>query len=360
MRLGSAAVRRMEQRRPVRPLRGVHSHDGTWISRAPAAAEIFWRGDQSGAQAHSGQSIATDEQVPVPSGVSGDEAEMVVLSEEEFAAIRAEEGARILCRDGMFWHSTRVGFCRFCQPIHILRRVRASQVSRPSPLCWGYRVALAEEDRDQANAAIPVYLLADVGDFSRGLSRNRKGDLRKCRRLVEFRELRDPSLLLDQGHRVFESAAERTGCWKPVAEATYRRRAHRSFMRDRTQIVAGLIDGNLAGYLVACAVDGILYLRHLFVSSDACRTGIGTGLYVATIEKALRSGAVREVCNSFHTPEAPTLCRYKESLGFVVVHVPARLVMPSPVLALVRALRPATYYCLTGDLPESLGQPTAQ
>ncbi len=287
--------------------------------------------------------------------VSGDKADLVTLTEAELAAIRAAEGKRILHRNGVYWRSTCPGFY---QRVHPLSRARASEATRPSPLCWGYRVALADEDRGEANAAIPLYLLADVNGFAQGLSRNRKGDLRKCRRLVEFRVLRDPSLLLEQGHRVFTSATEGLGFWKPMTEVEYRRCVQDSFTRGRPQVVAGLLDGCLAGYLLACAVEGILYLEHIFVCTEARRTGIGTGLYVVSIENALRSGRVHEICNSFHTPDIPSLCHFKESLGFVLADVPARLVIPAPVLALVRRRRPGTYYRLTGRLPEPSEAPS--
>ena len=154
---------------------------------------------------------------------------------------------------------------------------------------------------------------------------------------------------------MFLSAVHRLGYWKPLTEAEYRRRVERRFAHGRRQIVAGLVDGRLAGYLDAFAVDSILYPEQIFVATDALRTGIGTGLYMATIETALRSGAIREVCNGLHTPEDLNLCHFKESLGFRVVRVPARSVIPAPILATLRDRRPATYYRLTGETPAALG-----
>lgn len=287
--------------------------------------------------------------------VEGDSTEWVVMTEAELATMRAEEGERVHRCRGRSWRSTHAGFY---QPVHMLSRVNAGGACRPSPFCWGYRVGLTETDAGQANATIPLYLLADVDGFAQGLSRNRRGDLRKCRRFVELRVVSEPSLLLEQGHKVFLSATEGRSYCRRLSEVEYLQGIRRSFSHKRTRIVAGLIDGQLAGYMVSFAVEGILYLEHVFVCAEARRTGIGTGLYVATIESALRSGRIHVVCNSFHTPEVPTICRFKESLGFEVVRVPARLAAPAPVLAVVRRRQPAVYYRLTGQLPRSLEVPS--
>ncbi len=273
------------------------------------------------------------------------------MTEAELTAMRAEEGERIRRCRGRSWRSTYGGFY---QPVHMLSRMSASEATRPSLRCWGYRVALTESDAGQANAAIPLYLLADVDAFTQGLSRNRRGDVRKCRRFVDIEVLREPSLLLEQGHRVFLSATDGRAYCKPLTEAEYVQGVRRSFAHGRTRIVAGLIDGELAGYMVSFAVDGILYLEQVFVCAEARRTGIGTGLYVATIEGALDSGKIDAVCNSFHTPELPNICRFKESLGFAVARVAARLSAPAPVLAIVRRRQPEVYYRLTGELPPAL------
>ena len=278
----------------------------------------------------------------------------VVMNEAELALMRAAEGDKVVLHEGRYWRSTHPGFF---EPLHILARLHAHEATRPTRLSWGYRAALTEEPGSAPKNTMPVYCLEEASEFSeRSLSRNRKGDLRKCAKHVELKVLHEPSLLLEQGHEVFMSSVERLGYWKPLSKAEYRRRAERRFSHGRRQLVAGLIDGRLAGYLDAFAVDGILYPEEIHVATDALRTGIGTGLYVETITTALRSGKVRVVCNGLHTPENPSLCRFKESLRFQVVHVPTRSVIMPPALALIRARRPATYYRLTGDLPRSLGE----
>jgi len=278
--------------------------------------------------------------------------ELTAMTEAELAAMRAEEGDTVVLHDGRPWRTTFPGFY---QPVHLLARMRASEIKRPALLCWGYRAALVEEDAHLANGSLPIYLMADIGHFTEGaLNRNRRSDLRRCRRQVELRRLRDPSLLIEQGHAVFMSAVRRLGYWRPQTEVEYRRRIERRTRHGRRLIIAGLVDGRLGGYLDSYAVNDVLYPDEIFIATDALPTGIGTGLYVEAIETARRAGIIRDVCNGLHTPEDPDLCRFKEGLGFRLVHLPARTVIPTPIRAYIKARRPATHYRLTGVKPALL------
>ena len=270
-----------------------------------------------------------------------------VMTQAELGAMRASEGEAVVRREGCHWRSSFPGFY---QPIHLLARMRAAELRRPAPLCWGFRAALADEDAQLADASVPVHLLQDVQHFdARALGRNRRSDLRRCARQVELRRLTSAGLLLEQGYPVFTSALRRLGHWRPLTAPEYRARVARRAGHGRRLFIAGLVGGILRGYLDCFAVEGVLHLEELFVASDALRTGIGTGLYVEAIRAAARGGSVTSVCNGLHRPEDVNLCRFKEGLGFRVVRLPARTVIPAPIRAWLRSRRPATYYRLTGE-----------
>jgi hypothetical protein len=273
-----------------------------------------------------------------------------VMTDAELASMRREEGASIIRRDDRQWEAIFPGFY---QPVHLLARFRAEEVRRPAILCWGYRAALREDEAHHANGSVPVHLMANVAQFSEGtLDESRRRDLRKCRRLVEVRRVQDPGLFIDQGYAVFMSAQRRVGYyWPHLAEDTYRKRMEKRAMDERRLIVAGLVDGRLGGYLESWAVDGILYACELFVATDLMRTGIGTGLYVETIETGARAGTIRYVCIGLHTPERKGITTFKEGLGCPVVQVPARSHIPAAIGAYIRARRPAVHYRLTGTGP---------
>jgi hypothetical protein len=200
---------------------------------------------------------------------------------------------------------------------------------------------------------MPVHLLSDVPHFTEAvLSKGRMGDLRRCRREVEIRRVRDPALMVEQGYAVFMSQQRRTDFYsRPATEAAFKLRMADQVSDVRRVFVIGLVDGKVGGYLQSFAVDGVLYAHELVVASEAMRTGLGTGLYVETISIAARSGAIEEVCFGLHTPDAPGISAFKASIGMKVVHLPARCFIPAPLDAFIKRRRPAAHYRLTGRRP---------
>lgn len=279
------------------------------------------------------------------------DASVTVVTEAGLASMFAGEGRPIVLRDGRYWRSTFPGFY---EPLHFAGRMRVAQVKRPSLLCWGYRAALDEEDAGSANGSIPLHLLADVEQYTeRLLSENRRRDLRKCRRLVEFVRLRDPTLLLEQGYGVLASARRRLGYERQVAETDYLGVVKRHAADGRRLLIAGLVDGRLGGYIECYAVDAVLYVENIHVATDALRTGIATGLYVETFGACARAGTIHAIVNGLQRSENPDLLHFKDSLGFRRIQVPARVVIPGPIRVTIKRLRPDKAYRLMGVAPDA-------
>jgi hypothetical protein len=275
----------------------------------------------------------------------------LVMTEPQYAAMLAREGVRAVMHRGHPWTSFAPGFY---EPSHLLARLRYAEIGRPSLRAWGYRAALVDEDDHRANGSIPVGLVSDLPGYDESrLNRNRRRDLKRCLQQVELRRLQDPTVLVEQGYAVFTSAMQRVGYWRPLDPRGYRRRMTRRATDPRWTITAGFVDGRLAGYLESYAVDGLLYTRDMHVASDAMRTGIATGLWFEALRAAARNGTVHTACLGLDTPEVPNLRSLKAALGATVVHVPARVSIPSPIATALRTRRPAAYYRLTGrgDFP---------
>jgi hypothetical protein len=275
--------------------------------------------------------------------------ELTVMTEAGFAAMRAEEGARVVERDGRFWGET---FSGFYQPIHQIATLRTSEIHRPTWRCWGYRAALAPEDARTANGSIPVSLMSDVRGFTEDMfDRNRTRDLRRCRREVEIRRVFDPDIFIREGWPVHTSAKKRVDPGGTMIESEYRTMMVKRAPDPRRLIVAGFVDGKLAGYLESYAVDGILYGRDLYVATEYMGTGIGTGLYLETIQFGVRTSAVNQICLGPVLLDRPGLTAFKRTLGFSTVAVPAHIAIPAPIGAFIRWRRPAVHYRLTGQSP---------
>jgi hypothetical protein len=279
--------------------------------------------------------------------------DLTVMTEAGFAAMRAEEGARVVEWDGRFWGET---FSGFYQPIHQIATLRTSEISRPTWRCWGYRAALAPEDVHTANGSIPVILMSDVRGFTEGmLDGNRRRDLRRCRREVEIRRVFDPDIFIREGWPVHVSAKKRVDPGGTMDESEYRTMMAKRAPDPRRLIVAGFADGKLAGYLESYAVDGILYGRDLLVATEYMRTGIGTGLYLETIQFGIKTSAVNQICLGPVLLNRPGITSFKRGLGFSTVAVPAHIAIPAPIGAFLRWRRPDVHYRLTGQSPRVTG-----
>ena len=134
-------------------------------------------------------------------------------------------------------------------------------------------------------------------------------------------------------------------------ESEYRTMMAKRAPDPRRLIVAGFVDGKLAGYLESYAVDGILYGRDLFVDDAKMRTGIATGLYLETIQFGVRANAINQICLGPVLLERPGLTWFKRGLGFSTVAMPAHIAIPAPIGAFIRWRRPAVHYRLTGQSP---------
>ncbi len=267
------------------------------------------------------------------------------LGEADLAELRLAEGARVVERGGRFWVQTFPGFY---QPIHQLAEHRAAHVRRPVRACWGYRSALVTEDHSLANGAYPVHLLEDFRAWSpASLGVNRRYDLRRCHAKVELVVAHDPEPFLADGWEVYASTQERVHLGTEARSAYLRDIAAR-VPDPRRLFVAGFIDGRLSGYMESYLVDGVFYGRDLYVRTEVSKTGIGTGLYLASMEIALATGRADRLCFGPEISDRPGLARFKRTLGVGIVHVPTRVVIPGPIRLAMRRLRPAAYYRITG------------
>jgi hypothetical protein len=147
------------------------------------------------------------------------------------------------------------------------------------------------------------------------------------------------------------SARQRILYGRTMGESDYQAMMAKRAPDPRRLIVAGFVDGRLAGYLESYAVDGILYGRDLYVDDEKMRTGIATGLYMDMIQFGVRAPEIDQICLGPVLLERPGLTWFKRGLGFSEVAVPARIAIPAPIGAFIRWRRPAVHYRLTGQSP---------
>lgn len=269
------------------------------------------------------------------------------LTEKEMAEWRNEDGVPTVFRHGHYWEEIRKGFF---QPVHLLARVLLKDAVRPVWGCWGYRAVLHGSDEIRANGKIPAHLLTEINDYDiKTLPRMRRWNLRKCRREVLIGQLVDPSLLWDQGYHVAVSAANRTGLKPPSSEKSYREGLEKFVSDQRRIILAGVVNGRLAGYLTGHAVLRTAYMDDLFIHSDFLSTHVGTGFIYDFVQVSRNSGSFDEIFYGLHSREDTRLVNFKEGMGFPVHHLPSRVWITPPIKSYIRWRSPDKLYRLTGS-----------
>jgi len=277
------------------------------------------------------------------------EASLSPMTEAELASDPPER-QRIVLHRGHYW---RESFPGLFEPIHLMARLSGWEATRPSPLCWGYHAALAESSAADANATMPMHLLADLGGFGvESLSANRRYHLRRSQRQVRYVQILGTGPLEDGGYEVFRSAQTRThNPYRTIrSKAEFLAEMEWYTSRPSAIILAGLVDDRLGGWIAGYAVDGSAYIEIVDLATEALSTHIGTGLHFAFVEACRRSAGIREIAHSPHIPEDEALVVFKEGIGFPVVRVPSKTWLLPVADRLVRWRKPFLHYRLTGRM----------
>lgn len=199
---------------------------------------------------------------------------------------------------------------------------------------------------------MPVHLLSDVATYDmQTLPSKRRNQLRKCQKEVDVVELTDPAMLESEGYAVFRSARERLGVTHIPTQQEYHASLKRSDLTrdDNWLVLAGLVNGRLAGYLEGYAVDGTAYVQSVFLATEYLSSNVGTGLAFDFVQACRRSGEIHEIVYGQHLRENQTLDVFKVGMGFPVTPIPTRVWILPVLKSVIRWKSPGAYYRLMGQ-----------
>lgn len=271
------------------------------------------------------------------------------MSEEEYADWLGSCGQAVIRHRGRRWEAMAPGLYR---PVHWLGRLRYRDATRPGVCCWGFRAALAEEDRHLANATMPVHLVADLHGYTfENLPSGRRRKIRNCLNDHKVARIMSPAVLLEQGYEILASAHRRHGYGELPTRDRYRMLVEDCFRAKGALVLGAFVDGRLGGYTVSHLVEGTLYGTDGVFATEALGANLPSCLDFVLMDLCRRSGIVGEVSLGLDTPERPSLVKYKAEMGFPVVHLPARVGFAPLFGAALRLIYPFKYYRLTGRLP---------
>ncbi|MGI9610485.1 MAG: hypothetical protein ACR2NL_09370, partial [Acidimicrobiia bacterium] len=271
------------------------------------------------------------------------------LTEEEFAGSLSARGTRVRRANGRFW---RVDQGRY-QPTHFFAQLAGTEMSRPAHDCWAYRAALNNGDASKANGAIPLHIIRDPGAYELGnLRSSKRRQIRASLNKLDYVEVIEPDLILQQGLGVLKSAVNRHGFGRLHTEGSYRKQIDSFFNPRRGLILGALRHDELVGYITMFAVQGVAYIDEVHLASDALDTHVGPGLTHHATQAGVRSQGITAIVHSLSVPERPGLTQFKEQMGFPVVEVPAFHWVAPGAKQMLRFLRPHGFYRFTGHQPE--------
>ncbi len=262
-----------------------------------------------------------------------------------------QQGINTLSFGGNDWKEKYPGFF---EPIDMMTRLSAEQATRPKLISWGFRSALCEADAAMANGYISVHLLSNVPEFDISkLKRKRRNRIRKSQKLFQFVKLQGSKLLEEQGYEIFCSASRRIGA-KTLTKKAYIKaiRDYFSYSQNGWCILAGLINGQLAGYMTGYAIDDTGYCHNSYVANELLGTSLDTGLVYEFVNICRRSEKILQIVDGPVIPSKPSLQLFKTEMGFPVHHIPAKVWINPIAKAFIRRRYGNTdlEYILTGKL----------
>ncbi len=274
---------------------------------------------------------------------------LVPAKTNEFAEWKRSLGQKIFYKNGIYWEELKTGFF---QPIHLLMRLNKSQFTPPSPLYWGTRYGLIEEEKNDANGSILYHTFPDFKTIGlHSFSKNRRKNIRKCFNTAEIIEIRDGQFLKDQGYDVVYSSLCRTRHRKIPQRDAYLKgcTAYVNNGDNSRMVLAGLVDGKLGGYLEICSVGGIVYVQTLYMATEAMKYCICSGLFYTVYMICQKSETVTEIVFGQPVTDDDNLNVFKKSMGQIIKSIPARYKIIFPIKPILKLKYPDKYYRLTGQ-----------
>ena len=269
------------------------------------------------------------------------EASIASISEQDEASRLRRQGVRVVRHRGRYWQALRPGFY---QPIHLLAEMTSDEATCPKLSSWGFRAALSEAARGQADGSINLHILSNLEDYPAQLSSNRRYQLRKCQKRAKIVEITDRAFLRTHGYNVVSASLGRTRHMQVPSQADFEKSLDQS---DGTLFLAGFIGDELCGYSTNSAVDGVAYCGSLFSTNEGLKAFIVAGLYAAFVDICQRSG-IRKIVHGLHAREDENLCVFKNSMRFPMCKIPARVSINPIASQALRWLKPHVHYRLTG------------
>ena len=269
------------------------------------------------------------------------------MSHDEFAALARELGTKVVGRNGIFWNQVRPFFYR---PLLPTRELPDAGLTRPVNWPGAFQYALAGGER--ANSTMKFLMLDNLAAYSvASLGRRRRQLVNHAAQQFQVRPLRNLREFQEQGFRAYRSFYERTGYeFKSDRknEATFHEWAEKVFRHPKVILLGGYGPDGLAGVSRSYWVEETLVYATLFCETNALKKNLGELMFHELRLLAAQTPGLKEIFVRGYQG-GNSLDQYYLMRGCKLVAKPARLEIPSALLAGIKWLLPRQHALLTGE-----------
>ena len=278
-----------------------------------------------------------------------------VVSEAQFSVLRRPDAVEY---KGRFWRPADASKGLIYIPVNPLAVIKPEEAGFPVAASLGYRATV---DGAESNAVSHVHVMRELDSFgidkipNKYMRRDLRAVIRDPKVRVYMPTPENPGLLIEQAAQLHASSSavqEYSPFGRHTREAFEAGLDASGFNSGNLLILAGLVEGKLAGYVTGLAVGDTAIAEMLVVGDSYKSTNVGTRLMYAFIEACQRTEGVDQIYNWRVEPSKPGISQYKERLGFPATAVPATVVLRpglDGVFKAVRKFKPEIYKKLYGQ-----------
>jgi hypothetical protein len=246
-----------------------------------------------------------------------------IMSDAEFALLRAKEGIEILNYNQVNWQIVSRGLVR---PTNLLQKITKSQLQSLPLKYWGAHGRVIEEDLHLANGTLDLHLMTDFDEFS--LANMKKTDRQKIKKAQKFATIRHITRHDDfiKCYPTYVSAMQRTGQNYLKDQDTFARKTARYFAHPNRAMILGAFErttDTICGYIMAYGVDTYGYIDSVYVNSQVMDYDINRLLVFEVINTCKRAEKIKEITMGQYFMERAGIVEFKRRIGFPVVKLPS-------------------------------------
>jgi hypothetical protein len=241
---------------------------------------------------------------------------------ESFARLEVARGAPVVFHRGTWWRRIKPFYS---WPLSLLTP-RPREAGGPPLLYGALGYEHAVPDASQANAALPLMLVRDVGSYDlAGLSANTRSHVRRGLKRVGVRKLEEVRDLVAQGVEINRSALLRQR-WKSAGagyldQRRWRREIERSHALGVRESWGAYVDSRLVAYLRAYVLEDIVCITQAMSHSQYLEYYPNDALLHRFLNDCRERRGVRSVSFGLECAKR-SLNEYKMRFGFQVVRIP--------------------------------------